>query len=270
MQGRSDVVLSEDGVSICYDVHRDGETTLLFVHGWCCDRHVWDQQADFAARHRVVCLDLAGHGESGQDRKKFTISAFAQDVVAVVKHLGLKRVVLIGHSMGGGIIVEAARHLGNDVIGLVGVDTLFDVDKERSPEEVAAFMVPFRTDFAKAARGFARPMFTSTFDVDHAEAIISAIVAAPAVMATEALESTIGNGRNLRAGLDDISVPVALINSPQWQTTNIEAAQRRGIDVKVLPGVGHFVMLDDPHALNRRLDDVVRRFLQASERPDVR
>ena len=54
--------------------------------------------------------------------------------------------------MSGGVIVEAARRLGNVVIGLVGVDTLFDVDKERSPEEVAAFMGPFRTDFAKAAR----------------------------------------------------------------------------------------------------------------------
>jgi pimeloyl-ACP methyl ester carboxylesterase len=267
MQGRSDVVLSEDGVSIRCDVHRDGETTLIFVHGWCCDRHYWRRQAsNLAARYGVVCLDLAGHGESGQDRKKFTISAFAQDVVAVVRHLGLKQVVLIGHSMGGGVIVEAARHLGSVVIGLVGVDTLFDVDKERSPEEVEAFMVPFRADFAKAARGFARPWFTSTFDADHAEAIISAIVASPAAMATEALESTMGNGRNLQAGLDEIRVPVALINSPHWQTTNVEAAQRRGIDVKVLPGLGHFVMLDDPHTLNQLLDDAVQRFLEASER----
>ena len=245
MQRRTDAVPSEDGVSIRYDVHRDGETTLLFVHGWCCDRHVWDQQADrLAARYGVVCLDLAGHGESGQDRKKFTISAFAQDVVAVVNHLGLKRVVLIGHSMGGGVIVEAARHLGSVVIGLVGVDTLFDVDKaapsfcadfakaarafacrrrsmqitpRRSPPSSLplpswrskrwnrhgsglnlrrASMVPFRTDFAKAARAFARPMFS--FDV-RCRTLPSAIISArsslaPAVMATEALESTMGNG----------------------------------------------------------------------------
>ena len=268
---RSDAVISEDGVSIRYDLRGEGETTLVFVHGWCCDRHIWGRQADhLAPRYRVVCLDLAGHGESGQDRRKFTISAFAQDVIAVVKHLGPERVVLIGHSMGGGVIVEAARHLGSVVTGLVGVDTLWDVDKERSPEEVAAFMAPFRTDYAKAARGFARPWFTSSFDADHAEAIISTIVAFNVAVATEALESSMGNGRNLRAGLDEIRAPVALINSPYWQATNVEAARRRGIDVQLLPDAGHFVMLDDPHALNRRLDDVVRRFLQASERPDVR
>ena len=168
--------------------------------------------------------------------------------------------------MSGGVIVEAARHLGSGVIGLVGVDTLWDVDKERSQDEVAAFMIPFRADFAKAARGFARPMFTSTFDADHAEAIVSAIVAVPAVVGTEALESSMGNGPNLRAGLDEIRVPVALINSPHWQTTNVEAARRRGIDVKVLPGVGHFVMLDDSDTLNQLLDGAVQRFLQASER----
>lgn len=267
MQSRSGVVASEDGVSIHYDLHGDGETTLIFVHGWCCDRHVWDRQADhLAARYRVVCLDLAGHGESGQDRRKFTISAFAQDVMSVVKRLRLERVVLIGHSMSGGVIVEAARHLGSAVIGLVGVDTLWDVDKERSPEEVEAFMVPFRADFAKAARGFARSMFTATFDATHAEAIISAIVGVPAVVGIEALESAMGNGRNLQAGLDEIRVPVALINSSHWQTTNVEAARRRRIDVKLLPDVGHFLMLDDPRTLSRLLDDAARTFLQASER----
>ena len=266
MQRRSDVVPSDDGVSIRYDLRGDSETTLIFVHGWCCDRQIWSRQADhLAARYRVVCLDLAGHGESGRDRQKFTISAFAQDVIAVVRHLGLDRIVLIGHSMSGGVIVEAARQLGNGVIGLVGVDTFWDVDKERSQDEVEAFMTPFRADFAKAARRFVLPMFTSSFDPDHAEAIIAAVVAVPAVVGTQALESSMGNGRNLRAGLDEIRVPVALINSPHWQTTNVEAARRRGIDVKVLPGVGHFVMLDDSDTLNQLLDGAVQRFLQASE-----
>jgi pimeloyl-ACP methyl ester carboxylesterase len=238
----------------------------MFVHGWCCDRHVWDRQADhLAKRYRVVRLDLAGHGESGQDRKKFTIAAFAQDVIAVVNHLRLERVVLIGHSMSGGVIVEAARHLGSGVIGLVGVDTLWDVDKERTADEVAAIMIPFHADFANAARGFVRPMFVPSFDAARAEAIISAVVAVPAVVGIEALESSMSNGRKLRAGLDEIRVPIALINSPHWQTTNLEAARRRGIEVKVLPGVGHFVMLDDADALNQLLDDAAQRFLRTSE-----
>jgi hypothetical protein len=107
-------------------------------------------------------------------------------------------------------------------------------------------------------------MFTSTFDADHAEAIISAVVAVPAVVGIEALESSMGNGRNLRAGLDEIRVPVALINSSHWQATNVDGARRRGIDVTVLTSVGHFVMLDDSDTLNQLLDGAVQRFVQAS------
>jgi pimeloyl-ACP methyl ester carboxylesterase len=258
---RSDVAISRDGVSIRYDVQGGGETTLIFVHGWCCDRHQWRQQVDhFSAHYRVVCLDLAGHGDSGQDRQQFTIPAFAQDVVAVVERLGADRAVLIGHSMSGGVIVEAARHLGTDVIGLVGADCLWDVDQGRSPEEVTAFMAPFHADFRKAARGFVRTMFTPTFDPTRAEAIMSAVAAAPSVVGTEALEASLGNSQNLREGLDEIKVPIALINSPHWRPTNMETARRRGFHVAVLPDVGHFVMFDDPEAFNRLLDDAAQRF----------
>jgi pimeloyl-ACP methyl ester carboxylesterase len=82
---------------------------------------------------------------------------------------------------------------------------------------------------------------------------------------TDALESSRGTGRKRGAGLDEFRVPVALLNSRQWQTTTVEAARRRGIDVKLLPDVGHFMMLDDADALNRLLDGAVQRFLQASE-----
>jgi len=177
------------------------------------------------------------------------------------------RIVLVGHSMSGGVIVEAARHLGSAVIGVVGVDSLWDVDQERSPEQVAAFMAPFRVDYPKAARAFVRGMFTPTSDSTLAEAIMSAVAAVPGAIGIEALEASVGNGRSLREGLDEISVPVALINSPHWRATNVEAAQRRGIDVKLVPGVGHFVMLEDPLAFNQLLDEAVQGFLHTSGLP---
>ena len=262
MQGQSGAALSSNGVLIHYDVQGAGSETLILVHGWCCDRRYWRHQVDHLAdRFTVVCVDLAGHGESGRDRQRFTISAFAEDVVAVVKQLRLDRVVLIGHSMSGGVIVEAARRLGSRVIGLVGVDTLWNVDQERSSDDVAAFIAPFRADFPKAARGFVRKMFPPTFEAALAAEITSAVAEFPSVIGTEALESSMGNGANLRQGLDELRIPIALINSPYWQTTNLEAAQRRGMDVTLMPGVGHFLMLEDPPAFNRVLDDAVRKFL---------
>src|SRR5262245_56964945 len=121
MHTQSHVATSADGIPIHYDVQGNGAIALVFVHGWCCDRRSWDQQiAHFAPRYTVVCLDLAGHGASGRDRTQWTIPAFGQDVVAVVEQRGLGQVVLIGHSMGGPVIVEAARCLPAAVIGVVG------------------------------------------------------------------------------------------------------------------------------------------------------
>ena len=106
---RSDRRLGRWG-PIHYEIHGNGSPALVFVHGWCCDRRSWDGQVQaFAPRHTVVALDLAGHGASGRERASWTIQAFGLDVTAVVEKLGLRRVVLIGHSLGGGPIVEAVR-----------------------------------------------------------------------------------------------------------------------------------------------------------------
>jgi len=95
-------VISSDGVPIHYQVQGSGTPTLFFVHCWSGDQTYWKAQVShFSPHYRVVTLDLAGHGKSDLNRKDWTISAFAQDVVAVVDDLNLDEIVLIGHSMGG-------------------------------------------------------------------------------------------------------------------------------------------------------------------------
>jgi len=72
-----DNAISADGVSIAYEVRGEGEPALVFVHGWCCDRSYWDAQLPyFAQKYKVVAIDLTGHGESGLDRKEWTMGAF--------------------------------------------------------------------------------------------------------------------------------------------------------------------------------------------------
>src|SRR5205085_6966286 len=90
-------VRAADGLSLVCEVRGQGDTALVFLHGWCGDREYWKHQVDaFAADYRVVTLDQAGHGESGKDRKVWSASGLAGDVGAVVKALGLKRVILVG------------------------------------------------------------------------------------------------------------------------------------------------------------------------------
>ena len=64
------------------------------------------------------------------------MSAFAQDVEAVVNRINTHQVILVGHSMGGAVIAEAARLLPEQVVALVGIDTLHDVAYSMTPEEL--------------------------------------------------------------------------------------------------------------------------------------
>src|SRR5262245_47934815 len=118
---RMGTVRAADGVSIRYWVHGHGDPTLVFIHGRASDHSVWQKQVSvFARNHRLVTVDLGGHGASGFNRASWSVSGLAGDVESVVKALGLKRVVLIGHSMGGPVTLLAAGRMPDRIMGVVG------------------------------------------------------------------------------------------------------------------------------------------------------
>ena len=100
--------LSRDGVEIAYATHGAGGPAVVLVHGWAGNRTYWAHQIDhLAERHQVIAVDLGGHGESGLGRVDWTLPAFGDDVVAVVDEVDARKVVLVGHSMGGDAVVLA-------------------------------------------------------------------------------------------------------------------------------------------------------------------
>ena len=209
----TDAVTSPDGIAIRYDVAGSGGPALVFVHGWSCDRTYWaDQMRAFAARHRVIAIDLAGHGESGDGRESWTMASFGGDVTSVVDHLGLDEFVLIGHSMGGDVIVEAALALAAGVRGLVWVDTYDSLDSFRSAAEVAAFVEPFRADFSQSTQQLVRRMFPSSADPELVGRVAKDMSSAPPGIAIEVLRNAISNGELLLERLPLLTVPIVAIN----------------------------------------------------------
>ena len=256
-----DVAVSADGLLINYEVREQGLPALVFVHGWSCDLNYWQKQIDyFAQRYTVVAIDLGGHGDSGLNRDSWTMPAFGEDVIAVVKKLGLTQVVLIGHSMGGTVIVEAAQRMASQVIGVIGVDTFKGLGKIRAKEEIDAVLAPFYDDFMGTTDAFVREkMFESSSDATLVATIAANMASAPAHVALDAAEWLYHNDQHLQAALRTLRVPIAMINSDN--STDIEAAERFGISVNMMSGVGHFVMLEDPETFNRILEETIKRFL---------
>lgn len=256
----TDAVTSPDGVAIRYDVAGSGVPALVFVHGWSCDRTYWaDQMRAFAARHRVVAIDLAGHGESESGRESWTIASFGGDVSSVVVHLDLDEVVLIGHSVGGDIVVEAALALGDRVRGLVWVDTYSSLDSFRSPAEVAAFVEPFRADFVNSTRQLVRRMFPSNADPGVVDRVAIDMSSAPPDVAVDILRNAISNGEPLLKLLPALGVPIVAIN-PDYRPTDEASLRRHGVRQVLVSDVGHFLMMEAPDRFNSVLASVIQGF----------
>lgn len=254
-------VRSADGVSITYQVQGQGQPALVFVHGWSCDHSYWDTQVrHFAPHYTVVTLDLAGHGTSGRKRRQWTMAAFGQDVVAVVEQLGLEQVVLIGHSMGGPVIFEAAQKLPQPVIGLVVVDAYFLYAQPRTPQQIDAILTRFRADFVAATRDLVREMFLPASDPNLVEQIVNAMSAAHPEVGIGSAEQSLSYQLKLGPRLQAVQRPIIAINA-DYRPNLIEAAQRYGIELVSMSGVGHFVMLEDPNTFNRLLDEAVKTFV---------
>jgi pimeloyl-ACP methyl ester carboxylesterase len=263
-----DSAISADGNAIHYQVQGQGKPALIFIHGWCCDRSYWDAQLPyFAKKYKVVAIDLAGHGESGLNRKEWTMGAFGEDVVAVVNKLNLDQVVLVGHSMGAPVILEAARRMPKRVIGLVGVDDLQNFEDKLTQEQIDDWFTPLRSNFVEATRNFVRTMFTPNSDSTLVEKIVADMSSAPQEVGLGALEGYVDfqNDEIIRV-LQEVQAPITCINSDKYPTS-VETNQRYApsFQVKIMSGVGHFNMMEDPETFNRLLEETIQEFVQMAK-----
>ncbi|HHI94317.1 MAG TPA: alpha/beta hydrolase [Gammaproteobacteria bacterium] len=249
-------VASADGSPIVYGVRGQGEPVIVFVHCWTCDHTFWDKQINyFSKHHRVVWLDLAGHGESGSRRQHYTMQAFGQDVAAVVNKVGAQKVILVGHSMGGPVVVEAAELLGDRVAGIVGVDTFYTPFEYPSDQEkITAFVKPFETDFRGASEQMVRSMFTPQADPAAVEAIVAKFSATdPSVGVSAMYDLFSWNAQHAAVDLAYFSKILYNINAAP---TGKELPANG--HVSMVKNVGHFIPQMKPEAFNQALENIIK------------
>jgi pimeloyl-ACP methyl ester carboxylesterase len=217
----------------------------------------------FEKKYRVVTLDLAGHGNSGQSRKIYSVESFGQDVKAVMEKLDAKNVILVGHSFGGEIVATAASLEPNRVIGIIGVDTLQNVEEWYSKEEAGKLIGidGFKKDFKPAVKTFVEQMMVKDVNQVLLKWIIDDMSLAPPDVAISALEEYIGTiaDKKMISVFKEVKAPVRCINADQWPT-NPEANRRHmaSFDFKIMKGVGHFPMLERPDEFNTLLDSSIK------------
>ncbi|MDK9707195.1 MAG: alpha/beta hydrolase [Desulforhopalus sp.] len=265
------VVASKDGTPISYEVYGQGEPALVFVHGWSCDARYWREQIPhFVKNHRVVLLDLAGHGHSGTSRAKYTMQAFGEDVRAVTEAAAGGKAILIGHSMGGLAVAEAALLMPDKVIGIIGVDTLEDLEYSTTAEEIAQMIAPLKSDFQTGSRQFIAEMIAAGSNPLIRDWIIADVAAAPPNVALSAMNELLTEYSTgaLPKLFDRLHIPVVTVNADLWPI-NYEANRRHipGFEAIVLQGTDHFLMLNTPARFNDALAKAISTVLtQAAQK----
>ncbi len=260
--GQTSSITSPDGIQIMYEVKGEGTTALIFVHGWSCDRTYWNGQLEsFSGKYKVVAVDLAGHGESGLGRNHWTMEAFGKDVAAVVKALDLKNVIMIGHSMGSVVIAEAARHLPGRVSGLVMVDQYKNLGPGMTTAEVKKLAARLRDHFTDSTKAFVRRMFIPRSDSSLVEWVAADMSSAPPSVALEAFENTLNYSRRMPQTLTELQLPVVAINDAR-RPTDSASMKQYGVEVIIMEGVGHFLMMEDPKRFNEILGLAIKKIVK--------
>lgn len=264
IDGTPRVVVAADGVHVQYRVYGSGEPAIVLIHGWSCDSNYWREQIPALARkYTVVTVDLAGHGGTDANRNEWTMARFGQDVAAAVAAVPNEKLVLVGHSMGGPVAIEAARLLKTRAIGIIGVDTFKSIGAPPpSKAQVDAIMKKFEADFIGQTRTIVGThFFAPGASEDLKRKIAYDMSLSPPRVGIPSMRAVMEY--DFTGPLKDVTVPIVAINSDLGEPVN-EARIR-----KVLPkfrqvtlaGSGHFLMMEDPARFNPALESEIEGLL---------
>lgn len=239
-----------------YDIAGAGEPSLLFLHGWCGDRSFWAAQFDnFSPSHRVLAVDLPGHGKSSVP-EEYSIDAFARKVAELADDLRLGRSVVFGHSIGA-MVALALSQLAPELVGAVALIDPPPLNREVwkgfAPQLITSFSGP---DGPNGRRGFVEQMFLPTDDPTRRAKIIKTMTAVPNDIAIALVEAIAAY--DAMAVLQQCDVPVLTISSAV--PTN-DAASLLAVNPTMTfgqtVGAGHFLQLEVPEQVN----PMIERFL---------
>ena len=260
-EGAPRIAIAPDGVHVQYHVYGSGEPTLVFIHGWSCDSNYWREQVPvFRQHYTVVTVDLAGHGGTDGNRSAWTIGNFGQDVTTALSAVQSGQIILVGHSMGGPVAIEAARKLGKRVIGIIGVDTFNSVGAPAPNQaQIDALLKSFEADFIGTTRKFVTEhLFPPTANRELANKVAYDMSLSPPRVAIPSLRAVLEY--DFTEPLKDVAVPIVAIDSDLGEPVN-EARIRKVLPkfhATIITGVGHFLMMEDPARFNAALETEIQ------------
>ena len=241
------------GGDVHYTVHGSGDRTLVLVHGWTCDQTSWQKVLPGLSRtYRVVTLDLPGHGASAaRPEGAYSMAQFAAALEAVRAATSVESAVFVGHSMGAAVITRYAQEHPQHVEALVFADGIL-ADPAVLPEIRKAMFVPPDADEPALRRELIATMFSPATTQADKDAILTMMMRTPEVTARGVMAGMFADDA-LRP--EPVTVPGygVFADRPEMLPLSFVEKMVPGFRHVVLPGTGHFLMVEKPEEFNTAL-----------------
>ena len=255
--------LPREGIALGYADAGGGEPPVLLVHGWGTDRQLLQPLFAYLQRsHRVVSVDLRGHGESDAPEQAYTVQGYADDVAFLAAELGLEKPVVIGHSMGGLIALDVAARYGDRISAAVILEAMV-----AAPESRVAGLGPVlagvRTEGYRAVlTGLMNYLTGPHFDAAERARLVRTVTSCPQHVLVSAMEDMLAF--DSAAAAARVTCPLLYLGT---STTYADLDRLRQLCPQLvtgqLVGCGHYFPLEVPEQLNA----MVGRFLQIQVMP---
>jgi len=259
-----------NGHKVHYQIEGSGSKTIVFIHGWSCDREFWKYQTPaFTDDYRVILVDLPGHGKSDAPQIDYTLDAFADAVKAVLDDSGTEKAVVVGHSMGFAVAWQFAIKYPANTAGLCSVDGFF-MRIPDDPEEFAmlkqnidmikgGLKMPDRKAFLIA---FLESMYTEKTTPQIREFILNKMSATPEHVGNSAMNDlfNLDNWRDLP--VLDIPTLAVYVTGPDYKEEDRAFIRKHfsNLEYHEIEDYSHFFMLETPDYFNTSL----KAFLEAN------
>jgi pimeloyl-ACP methyl ester carboxylesterase len=245
------------GVGLAYTDSGDQPESLpiIFVHGWGCDHTSFAPQIEFFGRsHRVITVDLRGHGESDAPHQDYTMAGFAEDMAWLCTEIGLGKSVVVGHSMGGNVALEMAAHHSESVHSVIMIDSVLFPHQALLDALAPMIKALEGSGFADAYRHGIEALCLPTDEPLPKAQLVSSLPQAPQHVLIAALRDQLF-GHDIRSAAAGCRLPIAYLGAAAQlaDLARFSSLTPQLVIAKTL-GAGHFSYVFVPDQVNTMIE----------------
>lgn len=258
-----------NGINIEYETAgaRSG-VPVVFIHGFPFSKETWKPQVEVLKKnYYTVTFDVRGHGGSDVGDGQYTVEYFVDDLFGLLEHLKLSKVIGVGLSMGGYILLRAAERHPNRFRGLVLCDTRSEADNNEGKVKRALQAKSIKTD---GVQQFAETFLKSVFYEKTFQTKPDVIVSIRKIIEKASPISVAGTLIALAARTDctpslyTITVPTLILVGQYDSLTPPSAAYSMKEKIPqaqlyIIPDAAHVSNLENPEEFNRRLIEFLNK-----------